>query len=71
MSKELNFNSEEINKSLEELEGLIKDNQVPLEKENVDVSPILNIFKEIDKVQKEIQDLSNQLYASSKKTDDT
>lgn len=71
MSKELNFNSEEINKSLEELESLIKDNQVPLEKENVDVSPILNIFKEIDKVQKEIQDLSNQLYASSKKTDDT
>jgi uncharacterized coiled-coil DUF342 family protein len=71
MSKELNFNSEEINKSLEELESLIKDNQVPLEKENVDVSPILNIFKEIDKIQKEIQDLSNQLYASSKKTDDT
>lgn len=71
MSKELNFNSEEINKSLEELESLIKDNQVPLEKENVDISPILNIFKEIDKVQKEIQDLSNQLYASSKKTDDT
>ena len=71
MSKELNFNSEEINKSLEELESLIKDNQVPLEKENVDVSPILNIFKEIDKIQKEIQDLSNQLYASSKKPDDT
>ena len=71
MSKELNFNSEEKNKSLEELESLIKDNQVPLEKENVDVSPILNIFKEIDKIQKEIQDLSNQLYASSKKTDDT
>ena len=71
MFKELNFNSEEINKSLEELESLIKDNQVPLEKENVDVSPILNIFKEIDKIQKEIQDLSNQLYASSKKTDDT
>lgn len=68
MSKELNFNDEEINKSLEELESLIKDNQVPLEKENVDINPILNIFKEIDKVQKEIQDLSNQLYASSKKT---
>lgn len=71
MSEKPDFNSEEINKSLEELESLIKDNQVPLEKENVDVSPILNIFKEIDKVQKEIQDLSNQLYASSKKTDDT
>lgn len=68
MSKELNFNDEEINKSLEELESLIKDNQVSLEKENVDINPILNIFKEIDKVQKEIQDLSNQLYASSKKT---
>lgn len=68
MSEKPDFNIDEITESLEELESLVKDNQALLEKENVNVDSFFNIFKEIEKTQKEIQDLSKKLYGSTKKT---
>lgn len=68
MSENFDLNNEDINKSLEELESLIKDNQASLEKENVDIDSFLNIFKEINNVQKDIEYLSKQLHDSTNKT---
>lgn len=68
MSKKPTFNIEEINEPLEELESLIKDNQALLEKENVNLNSLFDIFKEIEKTKEEIQDLSKQLYKNTDKT---
>lgn len=62
------FEDDELDESLEELESFIKNNQASLKKENVNIDNIVGIFNEIRKVQDEIEKLNKELYDRTSKT---
>jgi hypothetical protein len=63
---DLDFNDEELNETLNELEGIVKSNP-ELFKEKVESYDILSIFDEIRKVQEEMSELNKKLYERTKK----
>lgn len=63
---DLDFNDEELNETLNELEGIVKGNP-ELFKEKVESYDLLSIFDEIRKVQEEMSQLNNKFYERTKK----
>ena len=63
---DLDFNDEELNETLNELEDIVKGNP-ELFKEKVESYDLLSIFDEIRKVQEEMSQLNNKFYERTKK----
>jgi ElaB/YqjD/DUF883 family membrane-anchored ribosome-binding protein len=66
MHENLEFDDKELNKTLNDLEEIVKSNP-DLFKEKVESYDILSIFDEIKQVQKEMSELNKKLYERTKK----
>jgi ElaB/YqjD/DUF883 family membrane-anchored ribosome-binding protein len=66
MHENLEFDDKELNKTLNDLEEIVKSNP-DIFKEKVESYDILSIFDEIKQVQKEMSELNKKLYERTKK----
>jgi ElaB/YqjD/DUF883 family membrane-anchored ribosome-binding protein len=66
MHENLEFDDKELNKTLNDLEEIVKSNP-DLFKEKVESYDLLSIFDEIKQVQKEMSELNKKLYERTKK----
>jgi ElaB/YqjD/DUF883 family membrane-anchored ribosome-binding protein len=66
MQENFDFDDKELNKTLNDLEEIVKSNP-DLFKEKVESYDILSIFDEIKQVQKEMSELNKKLYERTKK----
>jgi ElaB/YqjD/DUF883 family membrane-anchored ribosome-binding protein len=66
MHENLEFDDKELNKTLNDLEEIVKSNP-DLFKEKVESYDLLSIFDEIKQVQKDMSELNKKLYERTKK----